>query len=528
MRAFFSGIRTVLIASAFVVVSCAHRQKAAPAGEFLRLAGRDDVPTLDPAIGYDTTSWMFEDAIFNTLLDYDDESRLVGELAREWWVSADGRTYTFRLRPNVTFHNGRTLTAGDVKYSIQRVLDPATRSQGAEFFRGLVGSDGCRHRACEISGVEVPDRQTVVFRLAAPDPLFAHKLAMQFAAVVPREEVERWGEDFARHAIGSGPFRLLRWERGVRLILARNRQYYKKGLPKVAGVDYLIGLDDDLAWFKYEAGELDVAAIPPAEFPRVMREGRYRPLLRRVVSMTTIYLGMNCSRPPFDNRRVRQAMNYAVDKEKILRLINNRGVKARGFLPPTMPGSQSTGAGYPHDVKKARHLLQQAGYGGGFETTLWVRADDDALRLAQAVQQDLREIGVRIEVRALAWAPFLDAVKRGDRVPFFQLGWQADFPDPSNFLETLLHSKNRGSNNSTFFSDSRVDALLDKAGRELDPSVRLRALQTAEQRAIREAPWVFLYHPVTYVLVSSRVHNYRLHPLRPPRFERVWLDLHGN
>ena len=194
------------------------------------------------------------------------------------------------------------------------------------------------------------------------DPLFLHKLAMPFAAAVPAEEVARWGEDFARHPVGSGPFKLQEWTAGQRLLFVRNPDYFVSGIPRLAGVLRLVGVNDDLAWLKYRSRQLDVANIPPAEFPRVVRDPHDQPLLRHVTTMRTSYLGMKCTLPPFTDRRVRQAMNYAVNKEKLLRLINNRGVVAKGFVPPNMPGYNPNVPGYPFDPPRARQLLAAAGY----------------------------------------------------------------------------------------------------------------------------------------------------------------------
>jgi len=495
----------------------------APAGDYLRLADQDDVPTLDPARGYDTASWEFEDMLFSTLVDYDEAGQLIAELATEWEVSADQRTYTFHLRADARFTNGRPVEAADIRFGIVRVLDPATRSPGAEFFRGIAGADGCQSSACAVSGIEVLDAHTVRFRLREIDPLFLHKLAMPFAAAVPPEEVARWGEDFARHPVGSGPFILKEWAAGRHLIFVRNSNYFVAGVPRLAGVLRLVAVNDDLAWLKYESGELDVSNIPPAEFPRVRREERYQPLLRRITTMRTSYLGMNCEMAPFSDVRVRRAMNFAVNKEKLLRLINNRGVVAKAFVPPNMPDYYSPVSGYAFDPDRARRLLADAGYPSGFSTTLWVRSDEGALRLAQSVQQDLADVGVRIRIKAIAWGPFLEAVRTADLVPFFSLGWEADFPDPSNFLEVLLHSKHIGTNNNTNYRNPEVDRLLDAAGRAGDATARIQLLEEAEARAAADAPWVFLYHPVTYRIVHSRVRDFELHPLRPPRYNRTWL-----
>jgi len=490
---------------------------------YLRLADQDDIPTLDPARGYDTASWQFEEMVFNTLVDYDAEGRLVPELATRWEVSADQRTYTFHLRQDVHFTNGRRLVADDLRFSIERVLDPRTRSQGAEFFRGIVGAEACAPGRCRVQGIETRGPASLRITLRDFDPLFLHKLAMPFAAAVPSEEVARWGEDFARHPVGTGPFMLQEWAAGQHLLLVRNPDYFVSGVPQLRGVLRLVGVNDDLAWLKYESGQLDVTNIPPAEFPRVIREPRYQALLHHVTTMRTSYLGMKCTLPPFSNPRVRQAMNFAVNKRKLLRLVNDRGVVAQGLVPPNMPGYNPDVQGYPFDPLKARQSLEEAGYASGFATTLWVRSDETTLRLAQSVQQDLADVQVDVRIKAIAWGPFLEAVRAPDLVPFFYLGWEADFPDPSNFLEVLLHSKNIDTNNNAEYSNPEVDRLLDEAARTVDPEARLHILQGAERVAIVDAPWVFLFHPVTYQVVHPRVRGFRLHPLRPPRFERVWL-----
>jgi oligopeptide transport system substrate-binding protein len=519
-------MRVAAVASLLVLLfGCAPSSSGGPTADepYLRLADQDDIPTLDPARGYDTASWQFEEMLFNTLVDYDADGHLVPELATAWEISDDRRIYTFHLRSDVRFTNGRPVEAADVRFSLERALSPQTRSQGAEFFRGILGADACQEQSCQVAGIETPDPHVLRIRLQEFDPLFLHKLAMPFAAAVPQEEVARWGEDFARHPVGSGPFKLQEWAPGQRLLFVRNPDYFIARVPRLAGVLRLVGVTDDLAWLKYRSGQLDVANIPPAEFPRVVKDPDDQALLRHVTTMRTSYLGMKCTLPPFTDRRVRQAMNYAVNKQKLLRLINDRGVVAKGFLPPNMPGYNPNVPGYPFDPARARALLVEAGYPHGFATTLWIRSDETTRRLAQSVQQDYADIGVAIRIKPLAWGPFLEAVRAPDLAPFFYLGWEADFPDPSNFLDVLLDSKSIGTNNNTDYSNPEVDTLLAAAAHTVDPAARLEVLQRAELIAIADAPWVFLFHPVSYEIVSARVREFELHPLRPARFERVWL-----
>jgi len=497
-----------------------------PGAAVLRIAASDDPPTLDPVAGYDTASWQFEQMIFDTLVRYSDAGvDLVPDLATAWEVSPDARVFTFRLRRDARFSNGRPITSADFKYSIERVLRPALRSKGEEYYRALMGAaDFIAGKAAHVAGIETPDPYTVIFRLAEPDPIFIHKLAMPFASAVPREVAERWGEDFSRHAVGSGPFKLEQWISGQRLVLVKNPYYFIKGEPRLDAIVELTGVNDELEWLKFEAGEIDVSTIPPAEFPYVMKTPRLRALTIHEVTVTTNYLGMNCQMPPFTDVRVRRAFNYAIDKHKLLALLNGRGVVARGVLPPNMPGYNPALTGYPYDPEKARRLLEEAGVGRGFAPELWTRPDQTVLLLAQSIQQDLALVGVDVVIKPIAWGPLLEAIRQPKTVPLFLLAWEADFPDPENFLEVLLSRKQWGSNNDSFYYDPAVDALLARAAPLANLAERHALYRKAEEIAVADAPWVFLYHPVTYVIRQPWVHGYTLNPMRPSRFEQVWLS----
>src|SRR5579885_1413626 len=500
-----------------------------PAGaKVLWLADKDDVPTLNPAVGYDTASWLFEQAIFDTLVRYRDaDVKLEGDLAQSWEISKDATTFTFHVRRDARFSTGRPVTAADVKYGIERVLEPSTNSKGAEYYRAIVGAaDFIAGRAKQVSGIELPDPYTIVFHLTGPDPIFIHKLTMPFAAAVPREEAEKWGEDFSRHVVGSGAFKLSQWLPGQRLVMVRNPYYFASGLPRLDAVVDLMGVNEELEWLKYEAGEVDVASIPPAEFPRVMKTPRLKALAIHNVTVTTDYLGMNCQMAPFDDVRVRRAFNYAINKEKLLAVLNGRGVVARGVLPPALPGYTPDVKGYPYDPPKARRLLEEAGVREGFAPTLWLRADQTQLVLAQSIQQDLALVGVDVVLKPIAWGPLLEAIREPRNAQLFMLAWEADFPDPENFLEVLFSKSQWHSNNDTFFYNPEVDRLMAQAAPIADLKRRFELYRQAERIIIDQAPWVFLYHPVAYVIRQPWVHDYVINPMRPSRLEKVWISPH--
>jgi peptide/nickel transport system substrate-binding protein/oligopeptide transport system substrate-binding protein len=529
-------VRGLRLAACLVAAACAVPLDPPPSGPatgdaparrggVLRLGAAEDVHTLDPAIGYDTGSWAFEQMLFSMLVNYDEGTAIVPELAVAWSVDPDGRHLSFTLRQDVRFASGRPFTSADVRYSLERVLRPALHSPGAEFFSRLEGADDyVAGRWPEVRGIRTPAPDRVEFVLAAVDPLFLHKLAMPFAAVVDREAVERAGDlGFRRAPAGTGPFVLAEWVEGRHMRLERNPRYFRPGLPYLDGIDLTVGLSDQLAWFKYQRGELDIAGVPSAEFARVVADARYRPLLLERTTLRTQYLGLNCEVAPFDRVAVRQAVNLAIDKRRLLELLDGRGVVARTILPPDMPAADPSAPGYPHDPPAARARLADAGLAGGFATTLWASRDEGSMRLAQSIQQDLRRIGVRLGLKPVDFPALIEAVRHPRMAPLFLLGWEADFPDPSNFLIVLLHSKSRGTNNNAFYASPAVDRILEEAEPLLDPERRLRLFHEAEVLIMQDAPWVPLFHPSGVAIRHPRVRNYRLHPLRPARVERVWV-----
>lgn len=500
---------------------------ALPAGaQVLQLAATTDVPTLDPAAGYDSVSWTFEQMIFDTLVRYSDAGvDVVPDIAVAWESSPDATLFTFHLRKDARFSNGRSVTGDDFRFGIERVLDPRSHSQGMEYFREIVGAeDFIARRATHVRGIETPDPWTIAFRLAKPDPIFVEKLAMPFAAAVPREVVARYPDDFSRHAMGSGPFMVQEWLGGQRLVLVRNPHYFAKGAPRLDAIVATLNVSEELQWLKFEAGEIDVSSIPPAEFPYVLKTPRLSALVAKKVTLSTDYLGMNCRMRPFDDARVRRALNYAINKRKLIALLNGRGVPARGVLPPGMPGYDPALAGYRYDPGQARRLLEEAGVGRGFRPELWIRADQTEIILAQSVQQDLALVGVDVTLKPVAWAPLLEAVRQPDTVPFMFLAWEADFPDPENFLAVLFSREQWGSNNDVFYYNPEVERLLAAAAPVGDGARRLELYGRAEKILVADAPWVFLFHPVTYVIIKPWVHDYVLNPMRPTRLERVWLS----
>ena len=501
----------------------------------LRIAIPSDARTLDPAIAYDVVTWPLVRAVFHGLIDYDEDLTLIPWQSDGWEVSEDGATITFHLTPGITFSNGREVTAEDYVYTLTRLLDHKTKSPGQGFFRNIVGTAAFQDgEALNVAGLEAKGRYTFEIRLQQPDPTFLHVMAMPFAYVVPKEAVKATGPEFAHNPVGSGAFVLSEWKRGSWMRFKRNPNYAWPSRVKLDAFEIVVGGDGALHMMMFERGELDIAnvtdvGIPDPDFVRVMKDPALKEYVESQPLNAVRYLSMNTEISPFDNVLVRQAVNYAVDKKRIIRLMSDRGVPARGVLPPGMPGFNPDRTGYPYAPEKAKKLLREAGYPEGFETELWINASmNTEVRQSQAIQQDLAKVGITVSIKAVTGATRIEAVGRRKTVPMAHFGWYQDYPDPSNFLDVLFSGHRITDVNSTnvaFYDNSQVNDLLLSAAYDLDPEHRLSLYQQAESIIVDEAPWVFLYHPNMYILRQPWLQGLDLNPVWPIRYERMWIDI---
>ncbi|MGF6230574.1 ABC-type transport system substrate-binding protein [Inquilinus ginsengisoli] len=486
-------------------------------GGTMTVTYKDDVTTLDPAIGYDWQNWSMIKSLFDGLMDYKPgTTELVPDLAESFEVSADGLTYTFRLRHGVKFHNGRELKAVDVKYSLDRVVQPETQSPGAGFFDSIEGfADVSGGKAKELSGVTTPDDYTVVFRLTRPDAPFLHKMALNFSHVVPKEEVEKYGADFGKHPVGTGAFKMTEWTLGQRIVFERNPDYFQKGLPHLDKIVFEVGQEPVVALLRLQRGEVDIAGdgIPPAKFLEVTQDPAYKDLIIQGNQLHTGYITMNVKAKPFDDVRVRQAVNMAINKDRIIRIINGRAKPANQPLPPSMPGYAADYKGYTYDVEGAKKLMADAGQGAGFTTDLYVANTDPQPRIAQAIQQDLAQIGIKAEIKALAQANVIAAggdEKQSTMIWSGGMAWIADFPDPSNFYGPILGCGGAvpGGWNWSWYCNADLDKRAAEADAIADPAKA--AEREAKWRDIfldvmKDAPWAPVFNEQRYTIRSERM-----------------------
>lgn len=477
---------------------------------------KDDVATLDPAIGYDWQNWSMIKSIFDGLMDYEPgTTNLRAGLAESYSVSDDGMVFTFKLRSGVKFHNGRVMNAQDVKYSLDRVTNPATQSPGAGFFGSIAGFDAVSSGdATDLTGVKVIDDSTVEITLSRPDATFLHVMALNFASIVAKEAVDAAGDDFGKQPIGTGAFKLGEWTLGQRLVFEKNQDYWREGLPYLDTVTFEVGQEPVVALLRLQNGEVDVPGdgIPPAKFREVMSDTAQAERVIEGGQLHTGYITLNVNTPPMDDVRVRRAINMAINKDRIVQIINGRAVPATQPLPPSMPGYTDGYAGYAFDVDAAKALLAEAGLPDGFETELYVMNTDPNPRIAQAIQNDLAAIGVTAAIKSLAQANVIEAGGNGSAPMIWSGGmaWIADFPDASNFYGPILGCAGavEGGWNWSWYCNKELDAMATKADSITDQGMvdeRLKMWSDIYMGVMEDAPWVPVFNEQRYTMKSARM-----------------------
>ena len=496
----------MLIAAIAALSGCSQTEQRARGGDgqlTFRFRIPGDPPGLDPIHSADLVSQTVVNNLFDPLLRLDPASGgLVAALASRWSVSEDGLTFRFVIRSDARFHNGRAVVASDVIYSFTRLLDPASASPRPWILTPVDGADQFRSGTADnVEGFTAEGDSVVIIRLKEPYAPFLVQLTMTAASIVPREEVERNGEDmFGQAPVGSGPFRFVSWQHDSRIVLERDESapVPDSGLA-VKKLEFEVVPNISVAYEKYRAGELDLLdQLPPGHVGLVRK--RIPEQLHVWPGLSVRYMGFNLTREPFaSNSRLRQAFNLAINKQAIVDVLGEGvDVTSAGAVPPGLPGHNSTLDGYPYDPERASKLLSEAGYpeGEGLpELTLLYNNDPVDRRVAVFVQACLGEIGVRLKLKNLEWAAFLAAVRAGE-AGIFRGSWVGDFPDAHNFLYTLFHSSNWGdAGNYSRFSSTEVDSLLDLAARVVDMDCRARLYCQVESVISKETPWIFLYHP---------------------------------
>jgi oligopeptide transport system substrate-binding protein len=478
--------------------------------------------TLDPAVSSDANSSGYIQQIFSGLVKLDENLQPTGEIAADWLISADFKTYTFNLRHDVVFQDGRKLTAADFKYSWERACSPATGSVVAGTYLGDIAgaADVLSGAAKDISGVIVEDDYTLKVTIDAPKSYFLSKLTSSPAMVVDERNVTSGA--WWRKPNGTGPFKLKEWQDNSLLVLERNSRYFGE-ISGVERVEYQIlsGLPMNL----YETGDIYVTGVSSNYIDRVTDPAQPFARELQITPELSIYLvGFNTNEPPFDDINVRKAFTQAIDKDKIITLVLRDMVeRTDGILPPGMPGFNQNLAGLGFNVEQARANLKASRYGDASKLpaiTLTTSGYGNSLSpVLQAMIAQWREnLGVEVTVRQLDPNFYIYNLK-AEKDQMYDLGWVADYPHPQDFLDVLFHSG--ADNNFSDYSNPEVDALLDAAAVEPDAEKSLELYRQAEQLLVDDAACLPLYSGQNYVLVKSYIQNYVVDPMGFIQLSRV-------
>lgn len=485
-------------------------------GAALNLYGIDPY-SLDPATIGDATSISYVIQIFGGLVRFNEDMEITSDIAREWDISNDGRTYTFYLRELAYFHSGKQVKAEDFKYSWERACQPATGSQTAATYLGdIVGAGEVLAGEKEnISGIEVVDDFILRVTINEPKSYFLYKLTYATAFVVNKDNVETGG-NWWRNPDGTGPFKLKQWDEGSLLVLERNDLYNPiSSFISVKMINFHLwaGRSMDL----YEMGQIDIGQVSSAYIDKITdTDGDFYAQLEIFPELNLVYLGFNCQKPPFDDADIRRAFSMAVDKDKLVSLIYNETMsQANGILPYGMPGFNEYLIGLEYNVELARKLIAESKYGSvsnlpKITITTGGRGGLIPSELEAIIYEWRINLGVEVEVRQLEPEVYLyDLMQEKDEM--FYWGWSADYPHPQNFLEILFASGSEY--NIGGYSNQEVDSLLKMASQEQNREASLELYRQAEQMMVSDAACLPLWYGKSYVLIKPYVEGYRLNLL---------------
>lgn len=464
-----------------------------------------DPRSLDPALSTDVPTGRVVGYLFDGLTRFTPDAKVIPALATSWSVSPDGTIYTFHLRRGVTFTDGTPFVARQVAASWRRVLDPKVRGgRGWPLYPILGAKEFADGKGTAIPGIATPNDSTVVVTLKEPFAIFPKLLAMPVAAIAPDNIPASFGE----HPVGTGPWKLVEWKHDDYLLFAPNRDYWG-GAPKADSLKARIIAEPSTAVAEFQSGNVDVLQVPQGEIRDWEEDAERKKLLASTPSLELVYVAINTTRGPLADVRVRQAINYSIDRPTIVRnLIAGRGELASGVIPSSLPGSDKTRVGYQFDTLRARQLLREAGYPNGIDVELWTSTTPIYVRIAETLQGYLALSGIRAKIVQRESAAAREAARKG-QTDLFVKDWYADYPDAENFLFPLLHSANKGvGGNVSFYANPQFDSLVTLARREQDETRRVAMYKQADEIALRDAPMIYLWFYSELTAIQPWIHGF--------------------
>lgn len=518
---------TLLWLLPFVLFACYSGEKEE--GAIFHYNESTGIASIDPAFAKNQSIMWAIHQLYNTLVEVDSNLNIVPSLASRWEISQDKKTYTFYLRNNVSFHNdacfpagkGRQLTANDVVYSFERILDKSVASPGSWIFNGKVDS---------LHAFTVINDTTFQLKLLKPYNPILGILSMQYCSVVPHEAVKKYGADFRRHAVGTGPFQFVAWEEGQAMVLKKNPAYFEKEaagkrLPNLDGIKISFYDSKATEFLLFRQGKLDFINDIDASFKDevltkrgVLRkdwEGKIKLHTSPYLNIEYFGILMDSTSPvlkdsPLRQRKVRQAINYGFDRRKmVLYLRNSLGIPATaGFVPAGLPSfNPAEVKGYEYNPRLARGLMKEAGVNSQNSPAIKLLTIPIYADIASYIARQLEEIGLNVQVDVVQKSLLLEMTS-SSRALLFRGSWIADYPDAENYL-SVFYSKNPAPPNYTRYNNPAFDAVFEKAIAETNDSLRYALYRQADQLMITDAPVVPLWYDVAVHLVQNNVEGFQ-------------------
>lgn len=482
---------------------------------------------LDPALEEDGESFKVCDNIYDTLIQYKDgSSEIEAGLATSWKSSDDGLTWTFLLRENVTFHDGTPFNADAVLFSLNRQHEkthPFNDVEGSYIYWVATGL------ADIVDKIVAINEYTVQITLKTPYAPFLSAIAITPFSIVSPTAVRSMGDEYSNNPVGTGPFKFVQWDRGDKIVLKANDTYWG-GRPKLDRVIFRSIPDNSVRLIELQQGNLHAMEFPNPDDLEQIRDDDSVELISQP-GMSIGYLALNMDKPPLDNHKVRLAINHAINKSVIIEhLYQGLGIPAKNPIPPTLWSYDDSIEDYKYDPKLAKQLLANAGYPDGFETTLWALPVPrpyipDGRALAEVLQSELRNIGIKTKILTYDWGTYLEKTKNGEH-DMAMLGWSADFGDPDNFLYFLLSksSAEKPAGNIAFYRSDKMQDILERARAISKKEQRVSLYQEAQQLFHQDIPWVPLAHAQRILVINRKVKNLILHPLNWKYFKDITLE----
>lgn len=466
-------------------------------GGDLVLAVSSDVSSLDPAMSTDVPSLIVQENIFDTLVNRDTNNTIVEGLATEW-TDVDERTYEFKLREGVKFHDGEDFNAEVVKINLERLLDEKTASPRYFLYE-------------MIESIDVIDEYTVQITTEYPfAPLYAHLTHNSSSMISPKsieadnaaiEDGKKAGTVISSNPVGTGYFKFDSWKPGDEIKLVKNDDYWGDQVH-VDSVTFKVVPESTTRIADLERGFVHIIdPLEPIEVSRIDNED-YGEVVRKP-SVSLSYLGFNTEKEPFNDPKVRQAISLIVDRDEIIEgVYEGFGIPAKGPLAPSIFGYNEDAEAFKHDLEKAKQLLKEAGYEDGFSTSIWTNDNQQRIDMAILFQNKLKDLNIDVKVEQMEFGAYLDKIGEGEH-DMFILGWTNATGDADNTLYALFHSLQKGPpGNRTFYDNPEVDELLDEGRREIDPDKRIEIYNKVQEHLIEDAPMIFIHHQ-EYLLGTS-------------------------